>query len=67
MKKPLISIYITNFNYEDYLETSIKSALNQNFPKDQYEVILIDDNSKDKSTDVIKKYLKKKKIKSYFK
>ena len=60
MKKPLISIYITNFNYENYLETSIKSALNQNFPKNQYEVILIDDNSKDNSKDIIKKYLKKK-------
>lgn len=66
MKKPLITIYITNFNYENYLETSIKSALNQNFPKDKYEIILIDDNSKDKSANIINKYLKKKEIRVVF-
>ena len=31
MKAPTISIYITSFNYEEYLERSIESALKQSF------------------------------------
>ena len=33
MKKPIISIYITSYNYKNYLKSSIESALNQSFPK----------------------------------
>ena len=33
MHKPIISVYITNFNYESFIEKSIESAINQTFDK----------------------------------
>ena len=64
-----ISVLITNYNKLKYLKKTLKYVLNQNF-KD-YEIILFDDGSTDKSVDFIKKFKKikliinkKKKIKS---
>ena len=44
----IASIVITNFNYEKYLGRCIRSCLNQSIAE-PYEVILVDDNSKDGS------------------
>ena len=57
-----ISVYITNYNYGNFLEGAIQSLLKQTFKK--FEIIVIDDGSTDKSQLVINKYLllKDKKI-----
>ena len=60
-KKPYISIITTNYNNATYLEETIKSVINQNYKN--FEYILIDGKSKDKSLKIIKKY---KKYISYF-
>ena len=44
----IATIVITNFNYEKYLGRCIRSCLNQSIAE-PYEVILVDDNSKDGS------------------
>lgn len=54
MKTPLVTIYITNYNYAHYIEKAIESVINQSF-KD-YEVLIIDDGSTDGSQEVIEKY-----------
>ena len=56
--KPKISIIMSIYNAENTLEKSLNSIFSQSF-KD-YEVIIINDGSKDKSEAVIKKFLKKK-------
>lgn len=56
----LLSIIITNFNKAEYLNECINSITRQNLEK--VEVILIDDNSRDKSRKILKKYEKKIKI-----
>lgn len=62
---PKISVIITSYNSQIYLKHSIQSVLNQSF-KD-FEIILIDDGSKDKSCSIIKKFAnREKKIKFYF-
>lgn len=48
-----VSIIITCFNREKYIARSIRSALTQNFPKDKYEVIVVDDGSSDHSQEII--------------
>lgn len=50
------SIIITNHNYEKYVGRAIRSAINQSFNKNEYEIIVIDDNSTDKSREVIGQY-----------
>ncbi len=49
-----VSIIIINYNYSKYLAESIDSALNQTYAN--VEVIVVDDGSKDNSSDIIKSY-----------
>ena len=62
MKKKLISVLITNYNKEKFLKRSLNSVCNQNFHN--YEIILYDDCSSDRSIDIINKYKKVRLIKN---
>ena len=48
---PLVSIYITNYNYEKYIRQSIESVRAQTLQ--DFELIIIDDGSTDGSRDII--------------
>ncbi|MDP2651826.1 MAG: glycosyltransferase family A protein [bacterium] len=50
------SIIITCYNKERYITRAINSCINQNFPDDQYEIIIVDDASTDRSRDAISLY-----------
>ena len=50
------SIIIPVFNSEKYLSQCLKSVLNQKYVN--YEIIIIDDNSKDSSKNIIKIFKK---------
>lgn len=54
MNNPLVSIVMVNYNHEDFLRDSIESVLQQTYPN--WELILVDDGSTDKSVDIIKSY-----------
>lgn len=49
MKAVDISVVVTNFNYGRYIRRCLRSLLHQDLPKDRYEVIVVDDGSKDDS------------------
>src|ERR1035437_2937628 len=55
---PLVSVLMPVYNAEHYLNESIESVLNQDF-KD-FEFILINDGSSDKSEEIIKSYRHKR-------
>ncbi len=55
----IFSIIIAIFNSEDYLSEAIDSILNQTFPKEKIQIILINDGSTDKCEEICYKYLKK--------
>ena len=61
-EKPLVSVIMNCHNGEKYLNESIKSVLDQTYKN--WEVIFFDNNSKDKSSVLLKKY-KDKRIKYY--
>ena len=52
--KPLFSIITVVYNNEKYLEETIKSVVNQKFQN--FEYIIIDGGSSDKTLDIIKRY-----------
>jgi len=51
---PLVTIYITNYNYGKYVRKAIESVLEQTF-KD-FELVIIDDGSTDDSRSIITEY-----------
>ena len=50
------TVIIDTYNYGRFIERSIESALNQDFPKERYEILVIDDESTDDTSERIKKY-----------
>jgi len=57
MQSPTVSVLMPAYNSEKYIAEAIESILNQTF-KD-FELIVIDDCSKDKTWKIIQKYAKK--------
>lgn len=60
MSNPVITIYITNYNYGKYIRQAIESVLNQTFQ--DFELYIIDDGSTDNSKDIIEMYASHEKI-----
>ena len=57
---PLITVYITNYNYGDYIQECVESILLQTFQ--DFEIIIIDDGSTDNSKEIIEKFASFEKI-----
>jgi hypothetical protein len=51
---PLVSIIISNYNYERFIREAVDSALNQTYPK--IEIVVVDDGSTDGSYEIIASY-----------
>lgn len=63
-KAPKVSVLIPTYNYARYLDEAIESVLAQSFR--DFELIIVDDQSKDNTDDIVKKYLDDPRV-SYFK
>ena len=51
-----VSIVIPCYNAEKFLSRAIRSATSQRFPRDDYEVIVVDDGSDDHTCDIARDY-----------
>lgn len=54
MHPPTVSVIVPNYNHALYLEQRIKSIINQSFQ--DFELILLDDNSTDQSKEILLRY-----------
>ena len=53
---PLISVVVAERDAETNISLCIQSLLNQDYPLDKYEIIIVDDFSTDKTVELIKKF-----------
>jgi glycosyltransferase involved in cell wall biosynthesis len=53
-KRPVLTVYITNYNYGNYIRKAIESVFQQSFQ--DLELLIIDDGSTDHSRNIIEQY-----------
>ena len=59
LKNTFISVIISVKNEELNLDLLINALINQNFPYDAFEIIIVNDGSKDSTLEILKSYEKK--------
>ena len=52
-KPPVVSVIVPVFNQEQYIGRCIRSLLSLNYPREDFEIILINDGSSDNTMTVI--------------
>ena len=56
MKAPFFTILIDSYNYGEYIEEAVSSALAQDFPAEQREILVVDDGSTDDTQERLRKF-----------
>lgn len=52
----MVSLIITTYNYAHYVERAIRSALQQSLSSSDYEILVVNDASTDRTADVLANY-----------
>ncbi|HXP69064.1 MAG TPA: glycosyltransferase family 2 protein [Candidatus Dormibacteraeota bacterium] len=56
MTKPILSVLIDTYNHERYIEQAVVSAIEQDFPASDYEIVVVDDGSTDRTPEIVGKF-----------
>ena len=56
MSDPFVSIIVPVYNRASEVHKCIDALVEQNYPKEQYEIIVVDDYSTDELKSVVEKY-----------
>ncbi|UQS85464.1 CDP-glycerol glycerophosphotransferase family protein [Apilactobacillus apisilvae] len=59
MNKPYLSVIVACYNVQDYVEDCLESIAQTDFPKENMEVLMIDDGSTDDTSSIIDQYEEK--------
>lgn len=59
---PFLSVIVPAYNSQHSIEECLQSLINQNYPKDRYEIIVVNDGSTDRTADILQKYNRSKLI-----
>jgi glycosyltransferase involved in cell wall biosynthesis len=53
---PFMSIVVISYNGETVIGRALQSLLAQDYPKDRYEIIVVDDGSTDRTGEIVKRF-----------
>lgn len=56
---PLVSVMVPAYNEEKTIIKTLQSIVNLNYPKEKLEILVIDDGSKDRTSEIVSKFIKK--------
>jgi glycosyltransferase involved in cell wall biosynthesis len=56
MSAPLVTVLIDTYNYGQFIEEAVESVLAQEFPREQREILVVDDGSTDDTAERLEKY-----------
>src|SRR6267154_2733085 len=56
MKAPFFTVLIDTYNYGEYIEEAVASALAQGFPAEEREILVVDDGSTDDTQERLEKF-----------
>ena len=54
MSKPYVSVLIDTYNHEKFIEKAIRSVLDQDMPMADVEILVVDDGSTDRTTEIVR-------------
>jgi alpha-1,6-rhamnosyltransferase len=57
ISRPFVSVLIDTYNHERFVEQAIVSVLEQDFPPQEREILIVDDGSTDGSSAIIRKFV----------
>jgi glycosyltransferase involved in cell wall biosynthesis len=56
MARPFVSVLIDTYNHERFIEQAIVSVLEQDFPAEEREILVVDDGSTDATPEIVRKF-----------
>ena len=56
MARPIVSVLIDTYNHERFIEQAILSALEQDFPASDREILVVDDGSQDRTPEIAARF-----------
>lgn len=56
---PFISVCLPTYNNQETINECLRTIIEQDYPKDKFEIILIDGGSRDKTIEIVENYINK--------